>query len=93
MILDELEWRQVDARLTPEERDVAVSDLIELFDAVDGIVQAQAALDSAYFLRLCDRNFTDDDQRAIRALLVKAYRWQYIVSGVQHRTSAGCSRS
>jgi hypothetical protein len=84
-ILDELEWREIDARLTPEERDVAVSDLIELVDAVDRFLQAQAALDSAYFLRLCDRNFTDDDQRAIRALLVKAYRWQYIVSGVQHR--------
>jgi hypothetical protein len=86
VIRDELEWREVDARLTPEERDVAVSDLADLFDMVDRIVQAQAALDSAFFLRLCDRNFTDDDQRAIRALMVKAYRWQYIVSGVHHRS-------
>ena len=85
VILDELEWRRVDARLTPEERDAAVNDLIDLVGAVDGIVQGQAAVDSAYFLRLCDRNFTDDEQRAIKDLLVKAYRWQYIVSGVQHR--------
>jgi hypothetical protein len=85
VILDELEWRRVDARLTPEERDAAVSDLIDLVAAVDGIVRGQAAVDSAYFLRLCDRNFTDDEQRAIKELLVKAYRWQYIVSGVQHR--------
>jgi hypothetical protein len=85
VILDELEWRRVDARLTPEERDAAVSDLIDLVAAVDGIVQAQAAVDSAYFLRLCDRNFADDEQRAIKELLVKAYRWQYIISGVQHR--------
>ena len=85
VILDELEWRRVDARLTPEERDSAVSDLIDLVAAVDGIVQAQAAVDSAYFLRLCDRNFTDDEQQAIKELLVRAYRWQYIVSGVQHR--------
>jgi len=42
-------------------------------------------VDSAYFLRLCDRNFRDDEQHAIKDLLVKAYRWQYIVSGVQHR--------
>jgi hypothetical protein len=84
VILDELEWRRVDARLTPEERDAAVSDLIDLVAAVDGIVQGQAAVDSAYFLRLCDRNFTDDEQRAIKELLIKAYRWQYIVSGVQH---------
>ena len=85
VILDELEWRRVDARLTPEERDAAVSDLIDLVGAVDGIVQGQAAVDSAYFLRLCDRNFKDDEQHAIKDLLVKAYRWQYIVSGVQHR--------
>ena len=85
VILDELEWRRIDARLTPEERDAAVGDLIDLVGAVDGIVQGQAAVDSAYFLRLCDRNFTDDEQHAIKDLLVKAYRWQYIVSGVQHR--------
>lgn len=84
-ILDELEWRRVNARLTPEEREAAVSDLIDLVAAVDGIVQGQAALDAAYFLRLCDRNFADDEQRAIKKLLVKAYRWQYIISGVQHR--------
>jgi hypothetical protein len=85
VILDELEWRRVNARLTPEERDTAVNDLIDLVAAVDGIVQAQAAVDSAYFLKLCDRSFTEDEQRAIKELLVKAYRWQYIVSGVQHR--------
>jgi hypothetical protein len=84
LIPGEREWRRIDARLTPGERDVAVSELIELVEAVDRILRAQAALDSAYFLRLCDRNFTDEDQRAIRALLSKAYRWQYIVSGVQH---------
>lgn len=85
LVPKELEWRAVDARLTPAERDVAVDDLIELVTTVDRIVQAQAALDAAYFLRLCNRNFTDVDQRAIRALLVKAYRWQYIVSGVRHQ--------
>ena len=85
VILDELEWRRVDALLTPDERDAAVSDLIDLVAAVDGIVQGQATLDVAYFLRLCDRNFSDDEQRAIKELFVKAYRWQYIVSGVQHR--------
>ena len=68
VILDELEWRRVDARLTPEERDAAVSDLIDLVGAVDGIVQGQAAVDSAYFLRLCDRNFKDDEQHAIKDL-------------------------
>ncbi len=85
VILDELEWRRIHAQLTPAERDAAVGDLIDLVGAVDGIVQAQAAVDSAYFQTLCDRCLTDDQQRATRELLVKAYRRQYIVSGVQHR--------
>jgi hypothetical protein len=85
VIVDELEWRRTHARMSPEERDAAVDDLIGLVAAVDEIVRAQAALDSAYFLRLCSRNLTDQEQRAIHELLVKAYRWQYIVSGVQHR--------
>jgi hypothetical protein len=84
VILDELEWRRVHARITPEERDRGVSDLIDLVGAVDGILQAQAAVDSAYFLRLCERNFSESEQCALRALVLRAYRWQYIVSGVQH---------
>jgi hypothetical protein len=38
-ILDELEWRREDGRLTTAERDRAVDDLIELVAAVDGILQ------------------------------------------------------
>jgi hypothetical protein len=62
-----------------------VSDLIDLVGAVDGIVRAQAAVDCAYLLRLCERNFSEAQQRAIGDQIVKAYRWQYIVSGVKHR--------
>ena len=49
------------------------------------ILQAQAAADADYFLRvaLADVSATRK-QRSIRALLLRAYRWQYIVSGVQH---------
>jgi hypothetical protein len=84
VILDELEWRRVHAGLTAEERDRSVSDLIDLVGAVDGILQAQAAVDSAYFLRLCERNFPEGQQHALRDLVLRAYRWQYIISGVQH---------
>jgi hypothetical protein len=89
VVLDELEWRRVHERMTPQERDMAVDDLIGLVGAVDGIVQGQAGVDTAYFLKLCSRNFTTDEQRAIHDLFVKAYRWQYIVTGVQHRHFGG----
>ena len=84
VILDELEWRRVHASLSVEERDRGVTDLIDLVSAVDGIVQAQAATDAKYFLRLCQRTFAPEAQRAVHELVLRAYRWQYIISGVEH---------
>ncbi len=82
-IMDELEWRREDAKVTPEEREQGVTDLIDLVVAVDGILQGQAAADADYFIGTCDRSFTDDQQQAIHEKVLQAYRWQYIVSGVQ----------
>jgi hypothetical protein len=82
-IIDELEWRREDAKLTAAERDAAVDDLIELVAGVDGILQAQARADAQYFVGVADRAFSADEVRAIEAGVLKAYRWQYIVSGVQ----------
>ena len=82
-ILDELEWRRENANLSAAERDRAVDDLIELVAAVDGILQAQARADAAYFLGICGRSFTPQEAERVRACVLKAYRWQYIVSGVQ----------
>jgi hypothetical protein len=90
-ILDELEWRRVDARITAAERDRGVDELIELVGAVDGVLQAQAAADSGYFLAQGD--FTSDQQKAIGASMLKAYRWQYIVSGIQEGSFVGTLRS
>lgn len=81
-IIDELEWLREDARLTSEaERDAAVEDLIALVAGVDGILQAQAMADAAYFLAAL--GMAADGERAgqVHATMLKAYRWQYIVSG------------
>lgn len=82
-ILDELEWRREDARLTDAERDSAVNDLIELVAAVDGILVAQAKADTRYFLACANRTFSATEESMIGDGILKAYRWQYIVSGVQ----------
>ena len=81
-ILDEIELVKEDAKLTPEQRDAAVSDLIALVGAVDGILQAQATADARYFSAIAGRAFTDAQLEQIHAGVLKAYRWQYIVSGV-----------
>lgn len=81
-ILDELEWKREDAKLSPEARDRAVDDLIELVAAVDGILQLQAAADTDYFLRICGRTFDRARAEAIGRTMLGAYRYQYIGSGV-----------
>jgi hypothetical protein len=81
-IIDELEWVREDAKLqSGTQRDAAVDDLIALVGGVDGILQGQAAADAAYFLGAS--NMCQDGARAeqVRETLLKAYRWQYIVSG------------
>lgn len=82
-ILDELEWVREDAKLTPEERDAAVDDLIALVGAVDGILQVQSAADAHYFVEVCGRPISALEVEAVKATVLAAYRWQYIVSGVQ----------
>jgi hypothetical protein len=82
-ILDELEWRREDARLSEDERDAAVDDLIALVAAVDGILQQQSQADADYFMATAGRDFTAQEQQQLREGVLRAYRWQYIVSGVQ----------
>ena len=82
-IMDELEWIKVDASLSDSERDQAVTDLIDLVVAVDGILQAQSKQDAHYFVANCERAFSSDDVTCIEETFLKAYRWQYIISGVQ----------
>src|SRR5438309_835177 len=83
-ILDELEWVRHDAGLTAAQRDSAVGEFIELVTAVDGILQAQAKADGAYFTTTCGRAIPEAEAHAIEAAFLKAYRWQYIHSGAQH---------
>ena len=83
-ILDEIEWRREDAKLSGEQRDRAVDELIELVGAVDGILQAQSAADAEYFMGMCRKPFSPAQAERVRAQVLKAYRWQYIVTGVQH---------
>jgi hypothetical protein len=92
-IIDELEWVREDAKLTDGERDAAVDDLIALVGAVDGILQAQSAADAEYFFKICGRGLSDAEKRQVRDGVLKAYRWQYIVSGVQEPRFAATLQS
>jgi hypothetical protein len=88
-VLDELEWRREHARLGDEERDRAVDDLIDLVVAVDGILQAQSEADADYFCMIAGRVFDAGERDRVRDGLLRAYRWQYILSGVQEPRFSG----
>ena len=83
-VLDELELKRHDATLGPQERDRGVDDFIQLVAAVDGILQAQAASDAAYFAAHCGRPLRDAEAETVASGFLKAYRWQYIFSGAGH---------
>ena len=82
-IVDEMEWIAEDRRIDAAQRDRAVDELIGLVGAVDGIVQMQAKADADYFVQSAARVFDADQAQAIHRAMLEAYRWQYIVSGVQ----------
>lgn len=83
-IMDELEWRRIDAGISPAARNIGVDELIQLVGAVDGIVQGQAAADRDYFARTCGRRLTEFETGMVQQTLLEAYRWQYILSGARH---------
>jgi hypothetical protein len=84
VVLDEMEVARHDAMLTQQERDAAVDDFIGLVAAVDGILQAQAKSDTAYFIANCGRAVPTEESEQLGKQFLKAYRWQYIFSGATH---------
>jgi DNA-binding Lrp family transcriptional regulator len=83
-MMDELEWPREDSKLSAEERDRAIDELIAIVVDVDSILQNQSAADVNYFLKLCNRSFTDDEVQRIKDGVLRGYRWQYIFSGFEH---------
>jgi hypothetical protein len=83
-MLDELEWERENNKISDEEREQAVDELIAMVADVDGILQNQSAADVDYFLKVSDRAFTERQAHCLKAGFLNAYRWQYIFSGVEH---------
>lgn len=83
-IIDELEFRRIHEQLSLDELDTGVDEFIELVCAVDGILNGQAQADAEYFAKVTDRDIPDSEQEEVCQLFLRAYRWQYILSGAQH---------
>ena len=84
-VLDELEWLDEDARLTPPQREAAVDDFIALVAGVDALLRLQARSDSDYFEAARPQGGPLPEAEAARLhdTMLAAYRWQYLVSGAR----------
>src|SRR4029077_3783028 len=83
-IVDELEWRRLDAGISVAARDAAVDELIALMGAVDAIVRGQTLADCDYFARTFGRDLSPPELHILQQTLLDAYRLQYILSGARH---------
>ena len=84
-LMDELEWPIEDRKLTPSEREQAVTELIELISDIDGILQAQAAADVEYFFKNSGRSLREEEINKIstegpRGLPMAVHLLRYITS-------------
>jgi hypothetical protein len=82
--LDTLLIDEVARDLTPEERDKAIDQLLELGGAVDGLLAQQAELDIDALQAATGRTFSQSERDEIRTHQQRSYRWTFLVSGLQH---------
>ena len=82
--MDTLLIDEVAADLSPEERDRAVDELLQLGTAVDGLLAQQTELDIDALERAAGRTFTAIERDEIRTHQQRAYRWTFLVSGLEH---------
>ncbi len=70
--------------MSVEDRELAVSDLIDLVAAVDGLLQKQTEYDIGNLERYLGRTFTAEERTEIYQAELKVKRWVFIYSGVTH---------
>jgi hypothetical protein len=82
--MDSLLIDEVAGGLTPDQREDAIDQLLELGGAVDGLLGQQSELDIDALQQATGRAFTEVEREAIRTHQRRAYRWTFLVSGLQH---------
>jgi P-aminobenzoate N-oxygenase AurF len=82
--LDSLLIDEVASDLGPDEREAAVDGLLELGGAVDGLLAQQVELDIDALQLATGRTFTEAERDEIRTHQQRAYRWTFLVSGLEH---------
>lgn len=82
--LDTLLIDEIASQVSAEAREQAIDELLALGSAVDGLLAQQVELDVEALARATGREFTDAERSEIVEAQQRAYRWTFLVSGLEH---------
>jgi hypothetical protein len=82
--MDSLLIDEIAGELTTDQRDQAIDQLLELGGAVDGLLGQQVELDIDALAGATGRTFSEAERDDIRTHQRRAYRWTFLVSGLEH---------
>jgi hypothetical protein len=82
--IDSLLIDEITREIDEEGRETAVDELLELGGAVDGLLSQQADLDLESLEQAVGRTLSEDDRAEIKRNTLRAYRWTFLVSGLEH---------
>ncbi len=75
---------EVAENLTLEEREAAIDEVLELGGAIDGLLAQQIGMNIDALERATGRTFTAEEKGEITTNTQRAWRWTFLVSGLQH---------
>jgi hypothetical protein len=67
-----------------DEREAAIDEVLELGGAIDGLLQHQIALNVDALEAATGRRFNDSERQEITDKTLRAWRWTFLVSGLEH---------
>jgi len=82
--LDTLLIGEIAGDTTLEERERAVDELLELGTAIDRLLSQQIALNIETLEKATGRTFNDAEKEEITRNTQRAWRWTFLVSGLEH---------
>ncbi len=90
--LDEAQHAKMDTLLIAEtvqdmplaEREAAIDEVIELGGAIDGLLQQQIGMNIDALVVATGRVFTPAERDEIASKTLRAWRWTFLVSGLEH---------
>jgi hypothetical protein len=82
--LDTLLINEISEKVTLKEREAAIDELLELGGAIDGLLSQQIGLNIDTLEKATDSMFTDGEKEEITTKTQRAWRWTFLVSGLEH---------